>query len=130
MHQHKDYLFVEVPIEGIDHWIINNGKEKVGVNWYIPNKVFGEEGNMWSEGFRLPEGTWQIIGKGDELTEEQWNGIVDDYWQPGEFIGWTKRDYTCPDPNVSSFDTAIESGHSLLKSLSLEPGKTLILKKE
>jgi hypothetical protein len=58
----------------------------------------------------LPEGNWIIVGKGSELTEEQWKEVIiyhDDY--DGE--GYTEK----------------ETGIDLLKEKNLNPDTTLIL---
>lgn len=84
----------------------------------------------------LPPGSYSILGKGNEITEDQWKGVVDkdertvtngtrdtlisgfkDYERHGgSSIFMVKR-------------TATESGISLLKSKGLNPKTTFILVK-
>lgn len=80
----------------------------------------------------LPAGQWEILGKGDSLTEEQW------VWVATQVVGWSSviyhnhtasgRDYR--DIVEAAFSTATESGLSLLKSKGLKPENTLILKRK
>lgn len=76
-------------------------------------------------------GQWSIIGKGSELKEDDWKGIVP------EVSGWSRiiyynhtasgRDYR--DIVDTAFDTATNSGLSLISSHNMKPETTLILKK-
>src|SRR5438309_1940289 len=78
-------------------------------------------------------GNYKIIGKASELIEEQWRGIVK--------MGGLKtfKDYTyIYEPDLDGlfnallemkFQTATESGLSLISSLDLEPETTLIIQK-
>lgn len=85
--------------------------------------------------YDLPPGQWQILGLGNQLTEEQWKGIVGishenvkiDWDVVEEWVyGNIYKDYELKD---SLYYTATESGLSLLTSKGLKPQNTLILKK-
>lgn len=74
---------------------------------------------MDSNGHRIeevPNGNWQLLGKIESITEEQWKGIVDiDY--AGGYIGGSelnsKREKTAW---IEVFSTASEAGLSLIES--------------
>ena len=72
-------------------------------------------------------GTWQILGKPSELSEEQWKGIVPSYLNLGrEFPEYSTN---VPDDYiVYSNDNATESGLSLIASIGMKAETTLILK--
>lgn len=74
---------------------------------------------------KLPSGQWEIIGKGDILSEEQWKGIVEYY--PTTMTLY--RDYSQQVFGDDVFFTAKESGYSLLKSRGMKPENSLILLK-
>lgn len=71
----------------------------------------------------FPEGQWQILGLGNQLTEEQWEGVVDSKMEGRELWKSYETSYT-------AFHNATESGLSLLKSKGLKPQNTLILKRK
>lgn len=102
----KDWLFVKIGphidscIDGDVLCVVYNYGGRKGEDCY-PDE---------NEEIQLPSGSWQIIGKGDTLAEEQWREIDG-----------------VPEDTVIS---ATESGHSLLKSLGMEPSETLVLKKQ
>lgn len=76
----------------------------------------------------LPPGSWSILGKGNELTEEQWNGIVEQIVvMSGDDLIDGFKDYCDP---VHGYVSPIPSGLSLLKSKGLNPETTLILQKQ
>ena len=82
----------------------------------------------------LPIGSWQILGRGNELTEDQWETVVESkvYYDgdpPG--LGAVKyyRDYP-DDLEESCIFTAAESGQSLLASEDVDPSKVIILVKQ
>lgn len=85
--------------------------------------------NSISRMVKLPPGQWEIIGKGNEITEEVWAQILvkeDLYWE------MSYRRYPEPGQELAFqehiADTATESGHSLIKSHGMKPETTLILK--
>lgn len=88
--------------------------------------------------YDLPPGQWQIVGLGNQLTEEQWKGIVEWYEDSNDSSYDPQynettyfnvfKDYVTGDEG--EVDTATESGLSLLTSKGLKPENTLILKKE
>lgn len=72
----------------------------------------------------IPEGNWRILGKANELTEEQWKEVLSDH-RIGSgiyFLGYDNFQ------DIVYTDTATESGASLLKLHQLE--NPLILIKE
>lgn len=76
-------------------------------------------------------GQWEIIGKGNEITEEVWRGIVEELH--GHFLEYdrTSEYYTVGLDKIygkTYFNTATESGHSWIKSHGMKPETTLILK--
>lgn len=71
----------------------------------------------------IPPGSYTLIGKGSEITEEVAKGIVQQH-------AYGYRNYT---PNMTvkfAYKTALESFDSLLRSHGKEPGTTVVLKKE
>jgi hypothetical protein len=82
---------------------------------------YGEWEGDWIE---LPPGNWQLIGKGDALTEEQWKGIVETEYI--EDIGHFPIDYETEESDCSSYT---ESGLSLLRSHGMNEN-TIILKEK
>ncbi len=82
----------------------------------------------------LPEGNWSIIGWSNELSEDWWSEIVEvaihiENYEHMVKDGWWNYLKIEGQDHGKAFDTAIESGHSLLTSLSL-PERVLIIKKE
>lgn len=77
----------------------------------------------------LPLGSWELIGLAKDLTEDQWKGVVEVL---NTFVGdnGQRIDVFVDYDNNFECDTAAESGLSLLKSKSLNPGTTLILKRK
>lgn len=135
----NNHLAVKVPEYATDPWVINNGQEKVGINYYNPSKSFGEEGNMWSEGQSLPQGQYSILCLLSKVTEEIARGVVPKY--DGDFAwipsyndpdsgghGYCYPDYTSEDEHAIYY-TALESFQSLKQSLGLV-GEYIVLKKE
>lgn len=87
----------------------------------------GRLGYMWMETWHeniLPPGQWELIGVGRELTEGDWDKIVEREGKPIAGIDFYK-DY---EDGGFIFAIATPSGLSLLQSLSLDPG-CVILKK-
>lgn len=66
----------------------------------------------------LPEGNWSILGFTQDLKEEQWTTIVErSYRFPDHYLF---HDYTSESTRWAYLlKTAIEAGHSLLKSKGL-----------
>lgn len=114
-----EYLLVEVP-EGCHEIEINYGKDKV---------VFWEDG--FSSELGLPPGQWEIIGRASELSEEQWSGIVEPIggWSSVLYYDYSAsgRDYR--DIIESGLKSPTESGLSLIKSHSMNPETTLVIRK-
>lgn len=85
-----------------------------------------KKGTTWRRSFcDLPEGPYEILGRPEEITEEQWKGIVEramPFGRVGRYM-----DYEYPD---SAFYEAKTSGLSLLKSKSLEGASIIILIKQ
>lgn len=84
-------------------------------------QLLGSIGELWITD--LPSGSWLLLGKGDEITEEQWGKIIESYYYSGEtrFHNYTS--------NKKFLDTATESSLSLIRSHSFEPTKVIILLK-
>lgn len=77
---------------------------------------------------KIPEGNWRILGKANELTEEQWKEVVPEIHK-GAYVNCDKKTRSWKDYNWDFYtDTATESGASLLKFHELE--NPLILIKE
>jgi hypothetical protein len=78
---------------------------------------------------KLPPGQWKIIGKGSELSKEQWNGIVEKF-NNGAYRDYSHSYFMPDDDGLPFYLTAIESGHSLLKAKmpGVPPEKILLLK--
>ncbi len=72
----------------------------------------------------LPLAEWQLIGKGGEISEEQWKGIVETEYI--EDIGHFPIDYETEESDCSSYT---ESGLSLLRSHGMNEN-TIILKEK
>lgn len=120
-------IAVQLPETAIDPWMLERNDPQLG--YYIPNKTFGEEGNMWSESIKLPEGNWSILGRPEEMTEEQWKRVVlydinpmQDYFEGAMDYGLSYENF--------NLDTCFESGLSLLKSKNIDPSKVIILIKQ
>jgi len=83
----------------------------------------GKHGHIFN--VKLPTGNWRILGTANELTEEQWKEVVEPSERSGMFKSY-KEHFT--NPYFFAYDTANESGASLLKLHKLE--NPLILIKE
>ncbi len=81
----------------------------------------------------LPSGQWELLGRAGEISEGQWNRLVeyDRYYDgdpPGLGIVYYYRDY--PESMAEScLFTATESGHSFCKANNIDLNSVLILKK-
>ena len=104
-------IAVTLPTNATDPWVINNGREKVGLNWYEPDKTFGDEKFTYSSGVPLPPGSWRFLCTSKECSEEQAAKVVD-------FSGTHYKDYTTL---ISNYISAQYSLKSLLRSKSLDP---------
>jgi hypothetical protein len=126
-------IAVEIPPEGN----INNSYLWGGSGQYwVRYTTMPKPGKFKTNEIKLPEGYWGIAGRPNNLTEEQWEKIVDWYEDSNDssydpqynvttyFKVFT--DYVTGD----DFDTAIESGLSLLASKNIDPGKVIILIKQ
>lgn len=71
----------------------------------------------------LPPGQWEYLGKSDQLSEEQWKGVV-------EVIEGDEGFYHNYDLTTFREVYATESGHSLLRKHNLEKETTVILKRK
>lgn len=113
--EHSGFLLVEVPEKSYGHRLyeLNDG-------WNI---------ECWYNGYlkyiQIDGGNYQIIGLAKDLSEDQWKEIAEEMYL-GERPTGKYENYGF---GLPKFETATESGHSLLKSHSLEPSTTLILKK-
>lgn len=124
------YLMVEVP-EGTEKMTLrcNNDCDNGSISFY----------DIWRQKetiLLIPNGQWKLLGLAKNLSEEQWEKIVnsDVYVYPDE-VGndWQLffKDYTDVTqvvPSEYNLPDATTSGHSLLKSHNLKPSQTLILK--
>jgi hypothetical protein len=109
----KTFLFLTVPNGATDPYIVGGyyEKNKLTLAFLAPRYTTIE----------LSSGNWQIFCKGDEATEVQAKEIV----QPVRkdfYIGY--KEYVNDD---GCYVTALESFHSLLHSINMQPETTLIL---
>jgi hypothetical protein len=112
------YLLLPVPEESFNHNVDScDGKQCLiyDVGGFL---------DMILKGIDIPPGNWQLIGKGDALTEEQWKGIVETEYI--EDIGHFPIDYETEESDCSSYT---ESGLSLLRSHGMNEN-TIILKEK
>jgi hypothetical protein len=130
------YLLVEVSLIAFNF--------RLGKSEKLKGKMFASCPVTSGFTYELPSGNWQIIGKADSLSEDDWKGIVEPLFSneeindghyhyeidlnpmPYKNYNWnTEKD---DGREFSSFDTSVESGHSLIASHSMKPETTLILK--
>ena len=81
----------------------------------------------WAEvEIKLPPGQWSIVGIGSQLNEDMWNGIVERLRDSKGFDGYKNYSewFTVFEEN---FNTATESGLSLLAAQGKKPSTTLII---
>lgn len=71
----------------------------------------------------LPKGEWELPGLADQLSEEQWKGVV-------EVIEGDEGFYHNYDLTTFREVYATESGHSLLRKHNLEKETTVLLKRK
>jgi hypothetical protein len=120
----KTFLFITVPEDAAD---ISNAK-KFGANSKLYGTTQGKRKLLYEA-----QGNWQIIGKGNELKEEQAEEITPCIYDDTPIEEDTDADmergkiYECFDNSDFICFGPIESLNSLLRSLSLSPQTTLIL---
>lgn len=117
------YLLITVP-EDVDE---NMKPELVGMR--LQNLQWWRKPVLANPFFiGLPPGQWQIIGKANELSEQQWKAVVDYQLHPfsTKVYGYTYKNQE----SYSPFKKAKLAGHSLIKSHSMNPDTTLILKRQ
>lgn len=75
---YTEFLFIPLPKKAADPWVVNNGTENVRLNYYIPDKTFGDEKNTMSAAVDLEAfKRFELIACTDTITEEQALTIVD-----------------------------------------------------
>lgn len=81
---------------------------------------------------RLPDGSWELIGLAKDLTEDQWREVVElmKYKEIDKlYYSFSYKIYGKVKPGGAyGTQKSIESGLSLLKSKSINPDTTVILK--
>ena len=115
-------MLVEVPDTAHSFVVDNNG--------YLLMSVPGSQ--YTSDQYSLDD--WiptkcEVVGKGNELSDEQWKGIVPP--ATGGFFGNLSgyKDFTYQMAmDISPLKTATESGYSMIKSHFMKPETTLLLK--
>jgi hypothetical protein len=110
-----EYLLVEVPEDAKQFQVLN----EYNVLWYQMPIIRGKSSK------ELPSGQWEIIGRASELTEDHWDEIVENKWDDYADGMWWKI-YDSDQDEWGMCPT--ESGLSLIKSHSMNPSTTLILK--
>lgn len=120
--EYNNHLFVEVPEDAKDISI-----ERITTG--LMDMTF----LCLSRKTQIPNGQYSIVGLAKNLTEEQWEGIVEEWivYSQGNVPDYFYRNYLKEEivPSNYSLYTKRESGLSLLKSLGLN-GNVLILKKQ
>lgn len=121
MRHNENILLVEVPQDVLEFYIEDNN-----VIWEIEERKFSSA--------NIPPGQWEIIGRADQLGEEQCYEIVesDQYWDgaPEDHgLGAVRyyRDYP-EELRDSCLFTATESLASLVASHGMKLETTLVLK--
>lgn len=124
------WLLVEVPEDGTS-FIIYQGNQLSYEHSVTGSETGSRTGFIGEE--LLPSGSWEIVGKADSMTEEQWkeiveSGVCNDSGDHG--LGFFRYYREYPDELEESFGffSAKESGEALLLSHGLKPETTLILK--
>lgn len=111
-----EYLLVEVP-EDAKSFVITVVNRK----WYY---LSADMGDTFKDLGRIPKGKWEEVGKGSEISEKEWEVIL-----PGQNIQKTPF-YTNFLNKKGYFNSATESGHSLIASHNYTPGQVVLLKKQ
>lgn len=115
----KEYGLVTVPLHSHEHHLYGNG---TGLCYWDNSGHY--------EYVELSAGKWELVGKGSEVTEEQWEGIVDkEYFEDDSEYYYIYEKDNKVRANLF-YDTAVESGLSWLKSLNHDPDTTIILIKK
>lgn len=109
-----EYLMVDTPDGAHDFQIEGKYKDKLCFHIEEPNPI-----HPWPTVIILPVGEFEIVGIGNELTDEQWSGIVDCKLLV-MFPDYTKKDFY--------FDYPTASGLSLIQHHGMKPN-CVILKK-
>lgn len=118
------YLMIEVEIGGSSFTFYGAKKiESIKYNTMpSPGKFKGHE-------IDLPPGQYELVGKGNEISEEVWNGMVEIISPETKTTKCVFRNYCANKYNIiEQFFTGKESGHSWIKSKGMHPERTLILK--
>lgn len=118
------WLLVEVP-EGAKH--IELQGESIFYRTIVQGFISPVGNRKW---IYIPQGSWEIVGKADSLTEGQWKEIVPTVagWKNPIYYNHTAKGSDYRDIVDAAFDTAKESGLSLLAKQGLNESTTLILK--
>jgi hypothetical protein len=121
----NNFFAIPMPNIATDPWIINNGKESVGLNWYEPDKIFGGEDMTFSGGVKLPPGQYTFIATSDDITKEQAHEIMDKIIKPNEPVYY--KLYDDESDSIATTDWQ-KAWKSLLNSLNLT-SRVAIIKK-
>lgn len=122
--KYKKWLFVEVPEDGADLIITSGGLLGRALRYSICGYLRHET---------LPQGQYSIIGKADELTEEQWLDIGGDFPLNSCDACNSLGVWHCAHPEeCGQIEICVlldkEAGYLLLKSHDMKPNQTLVLK--
>lgn len=116
------YLLIEVPEDAKEIVVFDNITERF-LSWYD-----GDDPPHPDHGKALPSGNWELIGKGDQLSDEIIEGIIGEwkkcYYTEDDWI----RGYPSYDKEYECYETAKESLVSLLTHHGYKPETTVILK--
>lgn len=116
---------------------VNNGQEFLLVDVPIGSVYYGINENALIHEFNdrregvfligLPAGEWEIVGKGDELTQGQAKEIVKEPYSTDTHIILNYHDYK---QGLRLSASPLRSFETLLESHSLTPANTLVIKKK
>lgn len=119
----REYLLIPIP-EG-DFELIRNQDNPNIQQIQLPTDLF--RGHLQNyESFDLPPGNWSIVGKASELSEQQASELVERHEYIHDNNACYYHNYDLP----FGLPTAKESLSSLLSSLGMGEGNTLILKRQ
>lgn len=115
-----EYLLVEVPEDA----------KYIRLSLTTNSLFFYRESYPNNIGAHLPSGNWQLIGKASELGKEEWKGILKpiENWSKELYHNYTASGRDFRDVIDSAFEATIDSGLSLIRSHSMNPETTIILK--
>ena len=130
-------IAVQVPTGSRKHCVTDSPDKGAFCVYYEIVPI--DDAPSWDISDNLPPGSWQILGRGKELTEEQWKEIVpridgDLAWIPSYNDpdsgghGFCYDDYESEDEHTVYY-TATESGLSLLKYKNVPIDNVIILVK-